>query len=314
MTSAPQQAEAYAILGIGCAPGDFAGQRWSADGAELVTVEWRDEHYGDEHWGHGWEHGWGNGRFVVVGAPDRAHAQDAADALVGLIDFFAGSLGFEVALLPIPADWAERGYVDVVDAEAVLNQDKLGFWKPGAVRAHASTTSDAVLKALSYVDLTMRHDESAPVHLYRAVQFLRASTADFTFLGDSVGEVLAEPDARPDSHADRTRLENSFHNAFKVIEALIGEPNRDENRRRRQLALIGVDPEQEIGLPGSEARNVERVQTLQNMRDRKSAHGRSSDKERILTYFDLMDAQFYANFLVMSALEHLAGQARSAVP
>lgn len=153
---------------------------------------------------------------------------------------------------------------------------------------------------------------------FEAVHYYEASTADYSFEGESIPEVLSNISDGPVSRADATRAEDAVQNAFKAVEALIGEPPSSDEKLRRKLKTIGVNPEEPAGWQthgeGPEKEPLAtKVRTLQASRDKRAAHAKTRPRAP-LTYYDVMDAQGCARTIVQIAVQHALETASEAAP
>ena len=144
-------------------------------------------------------------------------------------------------------------------------------------------------------------------HIFDAAHFFWASIHEFVFLGDTVREVLDDINATPVSRIALVRAENAIQNAFKAIEALIGDPPRDDERLRGKIKAAGLDPDEQVGWDIPEyglARQsiLERVKKVSRMRDIRAAHARTGANRRI-TYFEMMEVQRLALHFVLASTE-----------
>jgi len=144
-------------------------------------------------------------------------------------------------------------------------------------------------------------------HIFDAAHFYWASVHEFVFLGDSVREVLDNINATPVYRMGLVRAENAIQNAFKAIEALIGDPPKDDGRLRGKIKAAGLDPDEQAGwdIPeyGLATRSIlERVRELRDVRDKRAAHARTGANRRI-TYFEMMEAQDLALDFVLASAE-----------
>ena len=145
--------------------------------------------------------------------------------------------------------------------------------------------------------------------MFDAAHFYWASVREFVFSGDAVQEVIDDINVTPVSRIDLVRAENAIQNAFKAIEALIGDPPKDDRRLRNKIETTGLDPDEQVGwdVPeyGLASRSVlEQVRELSRIRDKRAAHARTEGNRRI-TYFEMMDAQELAlEFILACAEKH----------
>lgn len=141
--------------------------------------------------------------------------------------------------------------------------------------------------------------------IYHAVRFIEASKKEFCIYPGEVRDVLNEPDQTAITGSDQTRFENSLQNAFKAIEAVIGDPPKKDARFFLKLKSIGLDPNIEVGY--REKRPIFKfIREMNNIRDKKAAHG--STKNREITVCELMEYQECAHSVVWVAIENLLGE------
>lgn len=144
-------------------------------------------------------------------------------------------------------------------------------------------------------------------HLFDAAHFYWASVHEFGFTGDSIREVLDNINATPVSRIALVRAENAIQNAFKAIEALVGDPPKDDERLRGKIKAAGLDPDEQVGWDIPEyglARQsiLEGVRKLARIRDVRAAHARTRANRRI-TCFDMMEAQRLALHFILASAE-----------
>jgi hypothetical protein len=154
--------------------------------------------------------------------------------------------------------------------------------------------------------------QSLPVTMsdpfYDAVHFYAESVRQFSFEGDDIREVLLHDPALPLSKRDTVRAETAVQSAFKAVEALIGEPPRDERKLRRKLKDIGVHPDDLIGWQWSDLGPprepiLRGIRRLHDARDKRAAHAKTPSRTP-LTYYEVMDCQGCARAVLVGALEH----------
>lgn len=139
--------------------------------------------------------------------------------------------------------------------------------------------------------------------LFEGSQFLCASLSDFSFPGDVATEYLEVPGRRPVSFFEQVKAESAIMNAFKAIESVIGDPPKDEEKLRRKLMDVGVDPDEQMGYYDEGLRSLARVVLqLRLYRDRRAAHG-STPAPRETTFRQLHEFQGVAGGLLWAAID-----------
>lgn len=147
-------------------------------------------------------------------------------------------------------------------------------------------------------------------HIFDAAHFYWASVHEFSFLGDGVREVIDDINAIPVSRYVLSRAENAVLNAFKAIEALIGNPPQDDGRLRKRIEAAGLDPDEQVGFSGyglTPGSIFDKVRKLSRARDKRAAHGRTAAKHAI-TYYEIMDAQQLALTFIFASIEKCLGE------
>jgi hypothetical protein len=233
-----------------------------------------------------WEHfDYRPGRLVLMidGDPGAELARAVADALSGLIDLYSGPWGLQ--LTPIELADAAAGASEIVaeDVESVLYQ--YAAEQP----THMIGTNEMHLRdepvewALDRLDSVLR-DAAAGGGILAALIFLFVSHLEFAFGGDEVRHVLGlegDEDA-PASAIDRVRVEESFHNCFKALEAVLGgHPPTEVRKLRTRLIERGIDPDEKAAFAGhGKEAVIDRIRPLQQTRDKRSAHGGRKESRR----------------------------------
>jgi hypothetical protein len=151
---------------------------------------------------------------------------------------------------------------------------------------------------------------------FDAVHFFQASIREYCFIGDSIPEVLNGYLTSPTSRLDFVRAENAVLNAFKSIEAIIGDPPKNEVKFRAKLKQVGIDPDELAGYSsysgiGEKEPIANKIRKFSRLRDKKAAHGRSSLDRRI-SYYEIMDIQGCAQAVIEIAIDNAMKQQAAA--
>jgi hypothetical protein len=96
-----------------------------------------------------------------------------------------------------------------------------------------------------------------------------------------------------------SQKESSFQNAFKAVEALVGEPSKNRGRAKivSRLSELGIDPEKPFGIDSKPV--VDLVLTSHDTRDRIAAHGTGKYK-RGLRAAEVLELQALARYLLLA--------------
>jgi hypothetical protein len=142
--------------------------------------------------------------------------------------------------------------------------------------------------------------------LYRAVVFLKASQDDFWVAPGQVGEVASNAELAATTGAEQTAMENALQNAFKAVEAVIGDPPTDDRKFFRKLRGIGLDPHEPVGY-GTKAPVHSVIRAMSDARDKRAAHG--STPHRRLGAAEVLEYAACAQYLIWTAVETRLGHA-----
>jgi len=140
-----------------------------------------------------------------------------------------------------------------------------------------------------------------------AANFYRESIAQAWVADDDVFEFMCDNSDIPPSQTQRARIETAYQSAFKAIEAIIGEPPKDERKLRLKLREAGINPDEEVGYelygmePGKET-IIKKLADMQRARDKKTAHGKTITP-RTIGYCELKDKQALARYVILSHID-----------
>jgi len=162
------------------------------------------------------------------------------------------------------------------------------------------TTGDRFDSAWKITPVLLKNEE-----LYRAVRFVVASQDDFFVSPGEIREVIGNPELTPLASAVQTKYENALHNAFKAIEAVLGDPPKDDAKFFNKIKSIGLDPDEEVGyIKKDPIHNV--IRKMNKARDKKTAHGSTSPRN--ITNGELLEYQACAHLIVWFAIEKKLGE------
>ncbi len=143
--------------------------------------------------------------------------------------------------------------------------------------------------------------------LMDASNFYRESIMRGWVTDDDVFVIMSDNSDTPASQEEMIYVETAYQNAFKAIEAVIGEPPKDERKLRMKLRKAGIDPDEMVGFelygmkPGKET-ILKKVTEMYQARDKKTAHGKTGEPRNI-GYCELKDKQALARYLISSHIE-----------
>jgi hypothetical protein len=247
--------------------------------------------------------------LAIAGPAAEADADETAwavaDALSGLLALASPAVGIEVRVAKISADVAVSRVVIRTDIEAGYN--------PVQPVEHAwSAQSHRIRPIMRSLPVVLAHGHGAVHGVFPAITYHRLSAFDYAFVPDDVRWVLENPDERPPTYYARARLEQSFHNAFKTVEALLGgEPGWSSAALCKRLTACGIDPDRKPHIPDGRGETVlERLLKLVDVRDKRSAHGGRTGGDRRLTFYDLVEMQWVAGEMITETIEAGVRRAR----
>jgi hypothetical protein len=123
---------------------------------------------------------------------------------------------------------------------------------------------------------------------------------------DSQSTVYKESDFGPGFGPHLARLELSFLSAYRAIEAVIGDPPKNERRFAETLQKRGFNPDEKLKTPGWPEESLrERIRFLNCVRDKKVGHGSRTGHQGALQYGELLAAQECAQRLLTAILQAL---------
>jgi len=239
--------------------------------------------------------------YVSNGIKDDNFAQKFADAVTGSLAL-AYDLAPEEAFtsICISEDMIKLGrFIRVKD---ILGSNALGS-EPYFRVVKCTGVPSEVLDYIWHIVPTIVKNQ----YLMDASNFYRESITQAWVADDNVLDIMSDNSDIPASQADRVRVETAYQNAFKAIEAVIGEPPKDKRKLRIKLLEAGINPDEMVGFdlygmkPGKEA-ILKKIADMQHNRDKKVAHGKT-DEPRNIGYCELKDKQALAGYLISTHIE-----------
>jgi len=132
-----------------------------------------------------------------------------------------------VCVLRVPAQLIQRSRVllgdELVQVETARHYEDRTLEFPYITLGTTMSTGAEDFDAAWKITPVLVQDES----LYRAVLFLEASQDDFFVWPGGIDEVRGNPQSTATTGFEQIRLENALQNAFKAIEAILGDPPKD---------------------------------------------------------------------------------------
>jgi hypothetical protein len=170
----------------------------------------------------------------------------------------------------------------------------LPFPRPGVLSDYSVAATGAHEQGWTIAATTFSNNG-----LFEATRFLQRSIECFFVYPGGIDEVTYD-DVCPHSASIRSRFEDALHNSFKAVEAIIGDPPKDNRRLSEKLKKIGINFDEPVGYRVKEPIGTV-IRSMSAARDTKSAHG--STRHRSITPAELLEFQACAHLVVVAALE-----------
>jgi hypothetical protein len=225
--------------------------------------------------------------------------------------FFALSLTFgpcleriEAVVFRVPADLVRGHRCVAIDSLAQVEEARpyadRTLETPMVVLGSSFHTSAAYFDTAWKITPVLVKDE----RLRRAARYLKASKDAFHAWPGQVWDIMKSPTAKVQTELEQTALENALQNAFKAVEAVLGDPSKDDAKLRARMEAVGLDPDEEVGYIDKASLQTT-IRRMSWTRDKKSAHG--STPPRPITAGELVEFQACAQLVVLVAIEHVLG-------
>lgn len=137
----------------------------------------------------------------------------------------------------------------------------------------------------------------------RAYSFIKTSQENFYVWPGQFDEVVDNAHSTAASVFEQSRLENALQDSFKAIEAILGDPPKNNDKFFRKIEAIGIDPNMKFGLNDEPIYQV--IRAMSDARDKKAAHGSTSN--RLITIGEMLVFQNCAHLVVLKASEKITG-------
>lgn len=235
--------------------------------------------------------------YINDGIWDDNLAQRFADAVMSALALIYGPATDDTPkAIGIPEDIIRKdGFIKTKDivAEGIVSETYFKLWQSVGV---PSVVLDHVWRIVPYIV------ESKS--LMDAAHFYKESIGRVWIADDDVFNIMVDNSNIPESQTERARVETAYQNAFKAIEAVIGEPPKDERKLKMKLLGAGINPDEKVGYnlyemkPGKET-ILKKVVDMHQNRDKMAAHGKTITP-RTIGYCELKDKQALARYILLS--------------
>ena len=192
---------------------------------------------------------------------------------------------------PVSLETLVREVESTIDARAVFTDTLIGGY-------HGLPTGTVEL-AIRACPVLLRSEK-----LRFAAAFLCVSMHDFYVSPGGLRDALDDGERVPTRAAELARWEASYQNLYKCVEAIIGDPPRDEPKYRAKLLAAGLDPEEEVGYQ-KKAKVADVIREMNRLRDTRVAHGSTL---RGIKLHQMVEFQACAAYVLEVAIERAYGQ------
>jgi len=238
--------------------------------------------------------------YINDGIKDDNSAQRFADAVMSALALIHSVATDDTPkAISIPEDVIRKdGFIKTKDivAEGIVSETYFKFWQSVGV---PSVVLDHVWRIVPYIV------ESKS--LMDAANYYKESIGQVCLTDEDISEIMLDNSNIPKSQTEKARVETAYQNAFKAIEAIIGEPPKDKRKLKMKLIEAGINPEEEVGCeiygmkPGKET-VIKKLVEMHQARDKKAAHGKTNELRNI-GYCELKDKQSLVRYLIASHIE-----------
>lgn len=142
-------------------------------------------------------------------------------------------------------------------------------------------------------------------NILQALIFLHKSSENFYVESVDIQEAIVDGEKNAVNGLIQNKWEISVQNAFKAIEAVIGDPPSNDKKFFQKLNNAGIDPYHKVGFR-EKIPLYEAVRKLGKLRDKKAAHG--STPSRSIKLNEMLDCQACREAVIWLSIEHLLGR------
>lgn len=152
------------------------------------------------------------------------------------------------------------------ETTSALNDPQFVFVEQ-LLQEYCGIPDDVVALAFRAAPLLQTND-----NLRMATAFISKSQHDFNVWPGQLREAIHDGDWIPTGAYELAQWEAAFHNSYKAVEAIIGDPPKNEERFFSKLNAMGIDPAEEVGYTNKEP--ISKVlRDMNQIRDSRVAHG-----------------------------------------
>ena len=227
-----------------------------------------------------------------------AAAKRIASAIEGLFALVHHTGGLEFRPYQIPRELVKGGTVSV-EGLGRLEEFIGKEWLTQDIRRSAESFfaigSCPLAQVFFLLPFVLQNED-----LFNACSFFRESCKEYNFMDGAVSSVLHNPRQTPENEAQRLAIENVVLQSFRAIEAIVGQPGKNEDRYRQRLQKWGLKHGERVGFRKRHLLG-KRIRWLNEARDSAAAHGKRR-RAKPFTMYEAMEAQNLAESVLHRAV------------
>jgi hypothetical protein len=291
----------FALLGVCWAKVEATGRVWHIPDGSVAWIGWPVSEFG------------GIGIPGPPGSTDlerrtdagRVHISmklahdDAVERATAVADAIAGMMASPESGMPIEPSVVPISDTDVaageVDTDALARDHFRGVEYESSPALRNAVWKPSLTAILDRLDVVLSDPDGDVTGLLPALVFWRLAVDEYALTPHEVRDALANPDDRMPTRIEQARAEQSIHNAFKALEALIGGwPPKDETKFAKRLTALSLDPSAAVGperLPKQTL--LQQLIWLRELRSKQAAHaGMTGVRDRSVSWQQLITAHW----------------------
>lgn len=194
-------------------------------------------------------------------------------------------------------------FTDLLDIEMSRDEnDRIGDYPAGDLGHWTPTDLEANELIWRLVIILMKNE-----YLFDAVRFLSHSFRDFFIRPDSQRAFNPNNEqTRSLSSINQSKLENALQNAYKAIEAIIGDPPKKDKKLIDKLKKSGFNPSECAGFSKQDPLYMA-ILKINKARDKKAAHAKTGVNRKI-SINEMLEYSYCARQIVFHAIEKKCGK------
>jgi hypothetical protein len=251
-----------------------------------------------------WHNGYNNWRFCIElkgrqsPATRITGAKRIASAIEGLLALVHHTAGIEFRPYQIPKEFIKRGAVSVELLERLeefTGREQFTEDIRSSAKSFFAIPNYALAQIFYLLPFALQNED-----LFNACSFFRESCKEYNFMDGAVSSILHNPKEIPENEARRLEIENVVLQSFRAIEAIVGQPGKNEDRYRQRLKRWGMKHGERVGFRKRHLLG-KRIRWLNEARDSAAAHGKRR-RQKPFTMHEAMEAQNLAESVLHPAM------------